>query len=44
MSAAALKARERLTLDYMVRTFHEAVATTLEESGVLRDDLSGKDF
>jgi glycosyltransferase involved in cell wall biosynthesis len=34
MSAAALKARERLTLDYMVRTFHEAVATTLEERGV----------
>jgi glycosyltransferase involved in cell wall biosynthesis len=34
MSAAALKARERLTLDYMVRTFHEAVATTLKESGV----------
>ena len=29
MSAAALKARERLTLDYMVRTFHEAVATTI---------------
>jgi glycosyltransferase involved in cell wall biosynthesis len=34
MSAAALKARERLTLDHMVRTFHEAVATTLDECGV----------
>jgi hypothetical protein len=34
MSAAALKAREPLTLDHMVRIFHEAVATTLDECGV----------
>jgi glycosyltransferase involved in cell wall biosynthesis len=33
LSAGALKARESLTLDYMVRTFHEAVASTLEEHG-----------
>jgi glycosyltransferase involved in cell wall biosynthesis len=31
MSAAALKAREQLTLDSMVRAFHEAVSATLEE-------------
>jgi glycosyltransferase involved in cell wall biosynthesis len=34
MSAAALQTRERLTLDYMVQTFHEAVLTTLAERRV----------
>ena len=38
LSAAALKARERLTLDYMVRTFHEAVSTTLEDRVVRREE------
>jgi hypothetical protein len=37
MSAAALKTRERLTLDYMVQTFHEAVSTTLAERRVSQE-------
>jgi len=36
MSAAALKARERLTLDYMVRTFHEAVSKRLRSIALVR--------
>jgi glycosyltransferase involved in cell wall biosynthesis len=37
MSSAALKTRERLTLDCMVQTVHEAVSTTLEERRVSQE-------